>query len=164
MEIKRRHTSEDEDDTRTPTVGDNNESPRILTPVVWCILLTEMGERFSYFGFRAVLVLYFKEILRYDDNWAIALFAYTTSLAYLSPLAGALLADGLWGRYRTIFYFGLVYVLGLATLTLAAWIDFQLPWKRAVSFVGLFLCCLGTGGIKPCVSSLVRIKWDGTVL
>jgi proton-dependent oligopeptide transporter, POT family len=132
----------------------HKKEERILTPVVWCILVTETGERFSYFGFRAVLVLYFTQVLEYDENQAIALFAYTTCLAYLTPLAGALLSDGHWGRYKTIFYFGVVYVLGLIILTVAAWFEFRLlASKRAISFIGLFLVCVGTGGIKPCVSA-----------
>ena len=134
----------------------NNDNDRIiLTPVVICILVTETAERFAYFGFRAVLVLYFKEELLYSDTQAIALFAYTTCFAYLSPLAGALLADGNLGRYKTILYFGMCYVAGLAILTVAAAWSFNdnVGRKRMVSFLGLFLSCLGTGGIKPCVSA-----------
>src|SRR3569623_1812580 len=90
-----------------------------LTPTVCNILVVEAGERFSYFGFRAILVLYFTH-LQYTDRQAIAFFAYTSCLAYLSPVAGALLADGPLGRYTTILGFGILYVLGLVILTLGA--------------------------------------------
>ena len=126
-----------------------------LTPVVLCILITETAERFSYFGFRAILVLYFTYSLDYEEATAIALFAYMTCLAYLSPVLGALLADGHLGRYHTILIFGCIYSVGLVILTGGAFLDSgtQLATKRMLTFVGLFLVCLGTGGIKPCVSA-----------
>ena len=132
--------------------AEKKRSP-LLTPVIWCILVTETGERFAYYGFRAILVLYFTLELQYDENQAIALFAYTTALAYLSPLAGALLSDGDWGRYKTILIFGCIYVLGLFILTIDAFMDWTLTTKRIWNVAGLLLVCLGTGGIKPCVSS-----------
>jgi dipeptide/tripeptide permease len=133
---------------------EESSAPTFLTPVIWCILVTETGERFAYYGFRAVLVLYFTEALEYKENQAIAYFAYTTCLAYLSPLAGSLIADGGLGRYKTILYFGILYVIGLAILTIAACAPFfDLSVKRFVSFLGLLLVCTGTGGIKPCVSA-----------
>ena len=132
----------------------NANSRSILTPVTLCILGTETAERFAYFGFRAVLVLYFTMALQYTESQAIALFAFNSSLAYFSPLLGAVLADGWLGRYRTILYFGTVYVVGLAVLAAAAGIPLlSLPWKRFLTFAGLFLVCMGTGGIKPCVSA-----------
>ena len=125
-----------------------------MTPVVLCILVTETAERFSYFGFRAILVLYFTRALEYDEATAIALFAYVTCLAYLAPLLGALLADGHLGRYTTILWFGFIYTVGLAILTSGAYLDEgQLAMKRLLTFLGLFLVCIGTGGIKPCVSA-----------
>lgn len=81
------------------------------------------------------------------------MFAYTTCLAYLSPLLGALLADGSWGRYQTILNFGLVYLVGLAVLAASAWGEYALATRRLWAFCGLFLVCVGTGGIKPCVSA-----------
>ncbi|KAL3934207.1 MAG: hypothetical protein SGBAC_010019 [Bacillariaceae sp.] len=139
-----------------------------LTPVVWSILACEAAERFAYFGFRAILVLYFKNALQLSETTAIALFAYVASLAYFSPIIGALLADGSWGRYRTIIRFGSLYLVGLAILTTAAFMhsnkdgtdsvgnelsESELFQKRATTFLGLFFVCIGTGGIKPCVSA-----------
>jgi len=110
--------------------------------------------RFAYFGFRAILVLFFVQALEYDENEAIANYAYTTCLAYFSPLLGALLADGQFGRFKTILYCGILYIVGLAVLTFAAWGDWEdLGWKRFMTVLGLVLVCLGTGGIKPCVSA-----------
>lgn len=135
------------------TSNTSHESSSWLSPVIWNILAVETAERFAYFGFRAILVLYFTIELEYDDRQAIAFFAYTTCLAYLSPILGALLADGHFGRYSVILWFGLIYVVGLSILTLGAAWSWELAFKRFLSFSGLFLVCLGTGGIKPCVSS-----------
>jgi len=152
----------DDDRVRASAISNNKKNNKshsnvnrsILTPVTLCILGTETAERFAYFGFRAVLVLYFTMALDYTESQAIALFAFNSSLAYFSPLLGAVLADGWLGRYRTILYFGTVYVFGLAVLTAAAGIPWlSLSWKRFLTFAGLFLVCMGTGGIKPCVSA-----------
>ena len=124
-----------------------------LTPVVWCILITETVERFAYFGFRAVLVLYFIHSLNFSEETAIALYAYVTCLAYASPMLGAFLADAYLGRYKTILCFGWIYAVGLSILTVGAFVEDNIVRKRAFSFCGLFFVCLGTGGIKPCVSA-----------
>jgi len=127
---------------------------QVLTPVVLCILVAETGERFAYFGFRAILVLYFVHVLKLEETTAIAAFAFTTCLAYFSPLFGALLADGQFGRYKVILYCGVLYVIGLAILTVGAWFNWEsLSFQRVLTVLGLVLVCLGTGGIKPCVSS-----------
>jgi len=149
-----------------PPPPPQSQSSSLLTPVIWCILVTETGERFAYYGFRAILVLYFTHELHYSESQAIALFAYTTALAYFSPLLGALLADARWGRYYTILVFGAIYVVGLVILTISAVASLgsrneqpqeeeeqSLTTKRWLAMTGLLLVCLGTGGIKPCVSS-----------
>jgi len=147
----------------------------ILTLTVWSILLMETAERFAFYGYRAVLVLYYTRDLAYSENQAISLYAYTLALAYLSPILGALLADGSWGRYTTIVVFGNIYVVGLVLLTLSAtvlavddnengeYVDgedmdgdvvtAQIQQQRWWTMIGLLLICLGTGGIKPCVSA-----------
>ena len=156
------------------------ESNSVLkNPIVWCILITETAERVAFFGFRAILVLYFTQGLQFSDSVAVSLFAATAALAYLSPLIGALLADGVWGRYQTILRFGMMYAVGLCFLTMAAYSpsianqtgiieknanniqdpaesknpQTSLGMARFLTLVGLLLSCTGTGGIKPCVSA-----------
>ena len=142
-------------------------SSNLFTPVVLSILATETAERFAYFGFRAVLVLYFTQELKLDDNTAISCFAYTTCLANFSPLAGAVLAESSLGRFRTILCFGCLYAVGLTILTHSAFLPVELVsaqdgtddetvgnllTKRLLTFIGLLFVCTGTGGIKPCVN------------
>ncbi|CAJ1935196.1 unnamed protein product [Cylindrotheca closterium] len=160
-----------EDELLSDSIRIQETSKGFLTPVVWSILACEAAERFAYFGFRAILVLYFKNALQLSETTAIALFAYVASLAYFSPIIGALLADGSWGRYRTIIRFASLYLVGLAILTVGAFLhsnykqggtdssvatelsESELFQKRATTFTGLFFVCIGTGGIKPCVSA-----------
>lgn len=127
--------------------------PKLLTTRVCSILITETGERFAYFGFRAILTFYFKMSLGYQEHEAISFFSFTTFLAYFSPLIGALIGDDV-GRYNTILYFGILYLAGLAILTTsAAFENVELSLRRGLTFTGLLFACVGTGGIKPCVSA-----------
>jgi dipeptide/tripeptide permease len=107
--------------TGTTTTTRQSSSSILWNPVVWCILITETAERVAYFGFRALLVLWFTDGLGYSENAAIALCSGTQAIAYFSPLVGALLADGMWGRFRTILRFGGIYAVGLVLLTLSAY-------------------------------------------
>ena len=149
-----------------------NQSQSILrNKVILSILVTETAERVAYFGFRAVLVLYFTNGLNFSEPTSVSLFASVSGLAYLSPLVGALLADSSWGRYRTILRFGTMYSVGMCFITLGAYqlgpteasvdddsdanieLGTNMLVARSLSFVGLIFVCLGTGGIKPCVSA-----------
>ena len=127
-----------------------------MNQVVLCILITEAAERFTYYGFRASLVLYFTQELKMDDATAISVFAFASYVSNFTPIFGAVLGDGRWGRYRTIITFGFVYWMGLIILTHSAFLgnasDSQVKIKRGVTYIGLALICTGTGGLKPCVS------------
>jgi dipeptide/tripeptide permease len=141
-------------------------SSSFWTPVIWCILITETAERFAYYGFRAVLVLYFLNSLGYKETTAIALYGYHSALCNFTPLVGAYLADSYLGRYCTILVFASIYVVGLAVLASAAASSLsptndRIQWKQYVSFIGLFLVGLGTGGIKPCVSAFGADQLSG---
>lgn len=163
--------------SRSSTMTNNNKSSNessqsvLWNRLVLSILITETAERVAYFGFRAVLVLYFTHDLHFSDATAVSLCAGTVALAYLSPLLGAVLADSSWGRFSTIWRFGCMYVLGLWLLTFASYgvpnyeeeisdedtteetTNQNLGLERTLTFLGLFLVCMGTGGIKPCVSA-----------
>lgn len=124
------------------------QGPCALPGSVWRILATEFGERFSYYGLRAVLTLYFLSI-GYTEAESVSLFAYTSALAYFTPLLGGFVADAFWGRYRTILVFSLIYVLGSAMLAVSA----ASGGGPKGALAALVLISVGTGGIKPCVSA-----------
>ena len=66
------------------------------------LFVTEMWERFSYYGMRAILVLYLVNALRWDTARAAHLYGTYTMLVYLTPLVGGYLADRLIGTRRSL--------------------------------------------------------------
>jgi POT family proton-dependent oligopeptide transporter len=119
------------------------------------IIGNELAERFSYYGMRAVLVVFMTQYLMdaggnlapMSDSEAKAYFHLFVSITYFTPFFGALLADGLLGKYRTIILLSIVYCLGHFCLALDD--------TRTGLLVGQSLIALGAGGIKPCVSAHV---------
>ncbi|MCB1061908.1 MAG: POT family MFS transporter [Verrucomicrobiae bacterium] len=119
------------------------------------IIGNEAAERFSFYGMKAVLVIFMVEHLLGADG---ALATMSESRAkfwthffvfavYFTPLLGSLLSDVFWGKYRTIMVLSVVYCLGHFALALNE--------TRVGLMLGLGLIALGAGGIKPCVSAHV---------
>jgi len=118
------------------------------------IIGNELCERFSYHGMKAVLLLYLRNFIGWSDNTSTAVYHAFLAFAYFMPLVGAIVADQYWGKYKTIIIFSIIYVLGHATKTVAAIPYIPSDIAHAVlAMLGLFLIGVGTGGIKPCVSS-----------
>ena len=119
------------------------------------IIGNEAAERFSYYGMRAILMIYMTQYLvnssgqleLMSENEAQGYFHLFVSAVYFMPLFGALLADGLFGKYRTILLLSLIYCLGHFTLALDN--------TRMGLLLGQCLIAIGSGGIKPCVSAQI---------
>lgn len=122
------------------------------------IIGNELCERFSYYGLRAILVLYFVDNLHWSEDNAIAIFSYSSALAYFFPLAGGYISDCYLGRYNTILYFSFVYCIGSASIAVAS--IYSSVWG---TLLGLALMAIGTGGIKPNVSSFGADQFDQTL-
>ncbi|KAM9203380.1 solute carrier family 15 member 1 [Mergus octosetaceus] len=130
---------------------------------IFFIVINEFCERFSYYGMRAVLVLYFKYFLRWDDNFSTAIYHTFVALCYLTPILGALIADSWLGKFKTIVSLSIVYTIGQAVMAVGSINDLtdhnrdgtpdSIVTHIALSMTGLILIALGTGGIKPCVSA-----------
>ncbi|XP_022167052.1 solute carrier family 15 member 1-like [Myzus persicae] len=121
---------------------------------VWYIIGNEFCERFSYFGLKAVLVLFFTTIQEYDHDTSTIIFHMFLVCAYLSPLFGAIIADSYWGKYKTIFILSIVHAIGNILVAVASFVtSISLNFQRLFTIVGLLLTSIGAGGIKPCVSS-----------
>uniref|UniRef100_A0A8C8A2B2 Solute carrier family 15 member 1 n=1 Tax=Oryzias sinensis TaxID=183150 RepID=A0A8C8A2B2_9TELE len=141
------------------------KSPKVCGyPIsIFFIVINEFCERFSYYGMRAVLVLYFKYFLRWDDDFATTIYHTFVALCYLTPILGAIIADSWLGKFKTIVYLSIVYTLGQVVLAVSAIHDItdtnkdgtpdNMTFHVALSMVGLLLIALGTGGIKPCVAA-----------
>src|SRR5688500_17226259 len=89
-----------------------------LPPQIKYIVGNEACERFSYYGMRAILVIFMTKYLLMQENNAGAAYHYFVSACYLLPLLGAYLSDRFLGKYRTIMILSVVYCLGHAVLAL----------------------------------------------
>lgn len=118
------------------------------------IIGTEACERFSFYGMKSILMLYMTGHLLMSENWATATLHVFAGMVYLLPLAGAWLADKVWGRYKTILYISLLYCVGHGVLAMAD-LFHTIEARRYILMTGLFIIALGAGGIKPCVSAFM---------
>ena len=115
------------------------------------LFFTEMWERFSFYGMRALLILYMTAAvsaggLAYDAAKAGAIYALYTSSVYLLGLPGGWLADRLIGQRRAILWGGIIIAAGHFCMA----VPFQ-----GTFLIGLVLIVLGTGLLKPNISSVV---------
>lgn len=112
---------------------------------------------------RAVLVLYFKYFLQWDNNLATVVYHTFVAVCYLTPILGAIVADSWLGKFKTIIYLSIVYAIGQVVMSVSAIHDLtdgnrdgtpdNLTLHVALSMIGLILIAFGTGGIKPCVAA-----------
>ncbi|KNA05297.1 hypothetical protein SOVF_191750 [Spinacia oleracea] len=123
------------------------------------ILGNECCERLAYYGMSTNLVNYFIKRLHQGSATAAVNVSNWSGTCYIMPLLGAFLADSYLGRYRVIALFSVIYVIGMSLLTVSASVD-ALKNSAAAAFVALYLIALGTGGIKPCVSSFGADQFD----
>uniref|UniRef100_A0A9J8AKC3 Solute carrier family 15 member 1a n=1 Tax=Cyprinus carpio carpio TaxID=630221 RepID=A0A9J8AKC3_CYPCA len=86
---------------------------------IFFIVVNEFCERFSYYGMRAVLVLYFRYFLLWDDDLATSIYHAFVALCYLTPILGAIIADSWLGKFKTIIYLSIVYAIGQVTMAVS---------------------------------------------
>src|ERR1035437_2344494 len=127
------------------------------------LFLTELWGRFSYYGMRALLVLFMTAAvtganpgLGFDVRNSTASYGLYTSMVYLLALPGGWVADKLWGQQRTVFIGGCIIALGHFTLAAPLIGLLIMP----TFFSGLFFIIVGTGLLKPNVSSIVGQLYD----
>ena len=110
------------------------------------LFVTEMWERFSYYGMRAILVLYLVNVLGWDGPRAASLYGTYTMAVYLTPLVGGYLADRWIGTRNSLVIGGVVISAGHLTLAFPG---------MAAFYAGLALVVIGTGFFKANVSTQV---------
>jgi len=115
------------------------------------LFFTEMWERFSYYGMRGFLILYMTKALGFTDQHAGLAYGNYVFSVWFTPILGGLIADRWLGHYRSVLIGGAVIALGHFTLALHA-----LPFFYA----GLTLIVIGTGLLKPNISTLVGSLYD----
>ena len=148
---------------------------------LWVLFITEMWERFSYYGMRALLVLYLASAIWEVDadgervlaanpgfGWgeedAYALYGLYTTAVYLTPIFGGWIADKLLGTHRSMLVGGWIIAAGHITLAFTELfgvsatdvVSMESSPGALITFVtGLALIVIGTGFFKPCVSVMV---------
>ncbi len=123
---------------------------------LFLLFTTEMWERFSYYGMRAILVLTMvagTEANNPGFGWtnaeALKLYGWYTGLVYLTPLFGGWLADNYLGQRKSIIIGGIL--MAIAQFTLAS----SIPGNISLFYVGLAILILGNGFFKPNISTMV---------
>jgi POT family proton-dependent oligopeptide transporter len=123
---------------------------------LYVLFATEMWERFSYYGMRAILVLFMTKALLYDKALASNLYGSYTGLVYLTPLVGGYIADRYWGNQRSIITGGLLMALGQILLFFCGSTYQSSPGlSTLLFFAGLGFVIAGNGFFKPNISSMV---------
>ena len=128
--------------------------PRGLTT----LFFTEMWERFSYYGMRALLILFMVKTaadggLGYDTKKAAAIYGTYTMSVYLLSILGGFIADNFIGARRSVLIGGIIIACGHFAMAFSA---------QSTFFAGLFLIALGTGLLKPNISTMVGSLYSPT--
>ena len=122
---------------------------------LYVLFFTEMWERFSYYGMRAILVLYLvaestPDAINPGLNWetgaALSLYGTYTMLVYVASIPGGWIADNILGQKKSVLYGGILLVLGHSILAV------EEMWAF---YTGLGLIIAGVGMLKPNISSMV---------
>ncbi|NCV54134.1 MAG: MFS transporter, partial [Betaproteobacteria bacterium] len=114
--------------------------PRLLRT----LFFTEMWERFSFYGMRALLVLYLVNAMAYSDTDALHIYGIYTGLVYLTPLIGGYIADKYTNSINAILIGGVLMMVGHALLAF-----------EPLFFIGLGFLIAGNGFFKPNISSML---------
>ncbi|MGY8918172.1 MAG: peptide MFS transporter [Flavobacteriales bacterium] len=120
---------------------------------LYVLFFTEMWERFSYYGMRAILVLYLVSEAKGDnpglgwaDGEALALYGWYTMMVYVMSVPGGIIADKFLGQKRSVFIGGILLLIGHSTLAI------EQMWAF---YTGLVFIVLGVGMLKPNISTMV---------
>lgn len=120
------------------------------------LFFTEMWERFSFYGLRALLILYMTAAaanggLGFSTERAASIYGWYTFGVYAAAIPGGIIADRWLGQYRSVLWGGIIIALG----------HFSMAFPSLTTFyVGLVLIVIGTGLLKPNVSTLVGSLYD----
>lgn len=119
---------------------------------LYYLFIAEMWERFSYYGMRAILVLYMTKVLLLGDTKSYLTYGAFTSLVYMTPVIGGWLADKYLGYVRAVVIGALFIICGHISLSLPFVNVFN---SHFTFYLGLSLLIVGTGFFKANVSSIV---------
>ena len=121
---------------------------------LYVLFVTEMWERFSYYGMRALFVLFMTKALLIDKALASDIYGSYTGLVYLTPLIGGYMADRYWGNRKSIVIGGILMAAGQFFMFISGSV-YQSASAPAFMFAGLGLLIIGNGFFKPNISTMV---------
>ncbi len=125
--------------------------PRGLT----LLFFTEMWERFSYYGMRAIFTLYMVNGLLFSRAKASEIYGSYTGLVYLTPLIGGYVADRYWGNRKSIVAGGLLMAVGQFLMFGSASMYQNVGLATSLLWAGLIFLIIGNGFFKPNISSMI---------
>lgn len=120
---------------------------------LYFLFFTEMWERFSYYGMRAIFILFMTKILLMKDADASQIYGSYTGLVYLTPLLGGYLCDKFLGNRRSIIIGGVMMALGQFCMFLSA--SAGAHGGVSIMWLGLTVIIIGNGFFKPNISTMV---------
>jgi len=132
---------------------------------LYVLFITEMWERFSYYGMRAIFMLFLTKALLMSDKDASNIYGSFTGLVYLTPLLGGYLSDRYWGNRRSILYGGILMAIGQFLLFFSG-NSLNSDLSNPLMLGGLTMLIIGNGFFKPNISTMVGQlypKGDGRV-
>ncbi|HQW97110.1 MAG TPA: MFS transporter, partial [Saprospiraceae bacterium] len=131
------------------TTTANSGHPRGL----FLLFFTEMWERFSYYGMRAIFILFLVKALGLANAEASQIYGSYTGLVYLTPLLGGYLADKYWGNRKSIFLGGTLMAIGQFLMFVSASLIEQQALAMTIMWGGLTALIVGNGFFKPNIST-----------
>ncbi|HRO08329.1 MAG TPA: peptide MFS transporter [Saprospiraceae bacterium] len=122
---------------------------------LYLLFFTEMWERFSYYGMRAIFILFMTKALLIATDQASIIYGSYTGLVYLTPLLGGYLADRYWGNRKSIFLGGIIMAIGQFLMFLSSSFYQEQGFAITMMWGGLTFLIVGNGFFKPNISTMV---------
>ncbi len=122
---------------------------------LYVLFVTEMWERFSYYGMRAIFTLFLTKALLFDKALGSQIYGSYTGLVYLTPLVGGYLADRYWGNRKSIIIGGILMAIGQFLMFASGTFYLQVGTSSLIMYAGLAFLIFGNGFFKPNISTMV---------
>ena len=122
---------------------------------LYVLFITEMWERFSYYGMRAIFILYMGKALLFDKTLSSQIYGSYTGLVYLTPLIGGYIADRYWGNRRSIITGGFLMAIGQFIMFASASLYTNVSLATTLMIIALIFMIVGNGFFKPNISTMV---------
>ncbi|ODV81506.1 PTR2-domain-containing protein [Suhomyces tanzawaensis NRRL Y-17324] len=159
--------SQGQDEGRAPTDEEMKTLRHVSGKIplrCWLVAIVELAERFAYYGLSAPFQNYMqnspedspKGVLNLKNQGATALSYFFQFWCYLTPIFGGWLADTYWGKFKTIFVFCCIYIVGIFVLFISSIPSIASKTGSLIGYIiAIVIIGLATGGVKSNVSPLI---------